>query len=77
MAVTPEKIEVNKCYRTSTGEVRRVIGVSNDEITFEVRGRHTRFPWDRRPRQSRQAFASQVVEEVTSHSDPVLGGTKT
>ena len=49
--------------------------VSNDEITFEER--HMRFPWDRRPRQSRQAFASQVVEEVTSHSDPVLGGTKT
>ena len=38
MAVTPEKIEVNKCYRTSTGEVRRVIDVSNDEITFEVEG---------------------------------------
>jgi hypothetical protein len=77
VAVTPEKIEVNKCYRTSTGEVRRVTDVSNDEITFEVRGRHMRFPWNRHPRQSRRAFASQVVEEVTSHSDPVLGGTKT
>ena len=74
MAVAPEKIEVNKCYRTSTGEVRRVTDVSNDEVTFEVRAkRHTRFPWDRHPRQSLQTFASQIVEEVTSHSDPDFG----
>jgi hypothetical protein len=78
MVVAPEKIEANKCYRTSTGEVRRVTDISDDQVTFEVRGkRHRRYPWDRRPRQSRQTFASVVIEEVPSQWDPDVGDNKT
>lgn len=68
MPIAPKDVAVDGCYRTLDDEVRHVMNISGDQVSFEARdSTYRRYPWEQRPAQTRARFASEVVEPVSSH----------
>jgi hypothetical protein len=45
MSIPPESIEVGRCYLTTSGQVRRVLGFLPQRVRFERRVRTTGSDW--------------------------------
>jgi hypothetical protein len=73
MRIEPASIELDKCYRTASGQVRLVTKIEADDITFASRGpRHFR-EWHMtaaRNLAARETFAKSAVEEVPYFWEP-------
>ena len=71
MTVDPARISIDKCYVTLTGQVRRVLGVTANDVTYEARGKKNKpFPWGGQITVNRLKFANDVDREVPCHYDP-------
>ena len=59
-------ILVGRCYATLTNDVRRVLAVDGQSVTYVVRGKMAFPSWDPNAWQStnKQNFASEVRSEV-------------
>jgi hypothetical protein len=66
MAIEPGSILVGRCYATPPGEVRRVLEVDRQSVTYVVRGKLAFPSWDKRAWQStsKESFAREVSREV-------------
>jgi hypothetical protein len=67
MSINSEFVELDKCYRTETGQVRLVTKIEGDDITFSSRGPSHFLDWhDTAARivMSRQRFAQEAIREV-------------
>jgi hypothetical protein len=60
-------ILVGRCYVTPANDVRRVLAVDGQSVTYVVRGKMAFPSWDPKARQStnKQNFASEVSSEVS------------
>jgi hypothetical protein len=67
----PHEIRAGKCYRTSVGQVRRVIEISRDTVTYEEVSRTAVSEGTSvmRVTESLERFASRVVDEVSCARD--------
>ncbi len=66
MTIVPGSIVVGRCYVTPSREVRQVLEVGTNTVTYVVRGKMA-FPyWDKKTWQStsKENFASEVSREV-------------
>ena len=66
MPINAGSIRLGHCYATAGGDVRKVIEVQGDNITYVVRGKLAFPTWDRAKWHSvpRDWFATQVSREV-------------
>lgn len=69
MPISESKISEGKCFVTSTFQVRRVIAVNGDTVTYESRGKRAR-GWSSRQDAKKATFASAVEREVSCDYDP-------
>lgn len=66
-------MQVGKCFVTSSGQVRRVLLVSQDgkTVRYESRGKKAvAGPWGARVTADMETFANAVEREVPEHFDP-------
>ncbi len=65
------EVRTGKCYRTPVGQVRRVIEISRDTVTYEEVGRTADSEGTSvmRVRESLECFASRVMGEVPCSRD--------
>jgi hypothetical protein len=73
MAVEPNKIEVDKCYATNAGQVRRVLEILGDDVKYVARGQKSKPEWWKEGSWitvNRQKFAEDVEKEVRCDYDP-------
>ncbi len=77
MTISANSVESGKCYKTATDQVRRVLNVSGDSVTYEARG-HTLVQgiWGPRIKVSLDKFVADVVAEVACDFDPDLAPKK-
>lgn len=65
MSISPESIEVGRCYVTAKGRTRRVVAVEADKVTFyEGQQAALRGTWPRRMVATCTTFAANAVGEV-------------
>ena len=66
MTIVPGSIVVGRCYVTPSREVRRVLEVGTNTVTYVVRGKMAFPSWDKKTWQStsKENFASEVSREV-------------
>jgi hypothetical protein len=71
MPVDPSTVAKGKCYATSGGQVRRVLGISGNDVTYESRGkRMVAGSWSARNTAKLDTFAAAVDKDVPCHYDP-------
>ena len=64
MGIPVTEIAVGKCYRTSLGQVRRVLQFSNGKVTYESRGENASSSWSEQNSVMDGKFARDVEREV-------------
>ncbi|MEI9901869.1 MAG: hypothetical protein WDN31_19140 [Hyphomicrobium sp.] len=66
MPVSYGSIVVGKCFATPNNDVRKVLGLDGESVTYVVRGKMAFPSWDPAARQTRNrdAFAKEVSAEV-------------
>lgn len=67
MAINCKFVELDKCYRTGSGQVRLVTKIEGDDISFASRGPCHFLDWHdtaARNLMSRKRFAQEAVIEV-------------
>jgi hypothetical protein len=66
MAVEANSISVGRCYVTHTNEVRKVLEIDGQKLTYVARGKMAFPSWDREMRRSTttETFARDVEREV-------------
>jgi hypothetical protein len=66
MTVESRSISVGKCYSTAKLEVRKVMEIDGQSLSYVVRGKMAFPSWDRQSWHSanRQTFAAEVDNEV-------------
>ncbi len=66
MTVEPGSISLGKCYSTAKLEVRKVMEIDGQSVTYVLRGKMAFPSWDRQAWHStnRQTFAGEVDSEV-------------
>lgn len=73
MGVSVSDIAVDKCFRTSGNQVRRVLEVNGDDVVYEARG-HKLPPkgqlWGPKVTVNAEKFTADVEEEVAWDWDP-------
>jgi hypothetical protein len=77
MHIDPGAIELDKCYRTENGEVRLVMKVNDERITYCSRGPRHFLDWHETAAQktlSREAFAEEATGEVSFFWEPEPNG---
>ncbi len=73
MSAPPESIEVGKCYLTTAGQVRRVLGLLPGRVQFERRVNTKGPSWGWVPSLSdRRAFALLIEREVPCDWTPEM-----
>jgi len=73
MRIDPASIELDKCYRTQSGQVRLVIQIEGDDITCVSRGPRHFLEWHETAARNllpRARFARDAVEEVPYSWEP-------
>ena len=71
MAVNANSVATGKCYATSTTQVRRVLVIKGDQVTYEARGKKARKGiWGAKATSDRATFAAEVDREVSADFDP-------
>jgi hypothetical protein len=69
----PESIEVGRCYLTTSGQVRRVLGFLPQRVRFERRVRTTGSDWGWVPGLAeRRAFTLVIEREVPCNWTPEM-----
>jgi hypothetical protein len=73
MPVEPKAIGVGRCYVTHAREVRKVLEIEGQKLTYVSRGKMAFPSWDREARRitTTETFAYDVEREV-----PCEGGTR-
>jgi hypothetical protein len=74
MAVNANSVATGKCYATSTTQVRRMLGIKGDQVTYEARGREREFGVRRRrrtgPRSPQRSIARSAPTSIRiPHAD--------
>ncbi len=66
MTVEAYSISVGRCYVTHTSEVRKVLEIDGQTLTYVARGKLAFPSWDREMRRSttKETFARDVEREV-------------
>ena len=66
MAISSGAIRLGHCYVTSGGDVRKIIEIKGEQVTYVVRGKLAFPSWDQKlwRSTSRDAFAHEVKAEV-------------
>jgi hypothetical protein len=66
MPVEPEAISVGRCYLTHASEVRKVLEIDGQKLTYVARGKMAFPSWDREARRTTttETFAYDVEREV-------------
>ncbi len=73
MAITPTSITIDKCYVTSTDQVRKVLEIDDEKVKYVSRGQKPTPNWAKKASRrltTRTAFANEVDREVLCHWDP-------
>lgn len=72
MTVESTSISVGKCYSTEKLEVRKVMEIDGQSVSYVVRGKMAFPSWDRLSWHSanRQTFAGEVDNEVSQDWKP-------
>jgi len=72
MAVETNSIGVGRCYVTHASEVRKVLEIDGQKLTYVVRGKMAFPSWDREMRRSTtmEIFARDVEREVSCGWQP-------
>jgi hypothetical protein len=66
MPINAGSIRLGHCYATAGGEVRKVIEVQGEAVTYVVRGKLAFPTWDKEKWRTtaRETFAHEVTREV-------------
>ena len=66
VALSSGSIRLGHCYATWGGDVRKILEIRGEEVTYVVRGRLAFPSWDQKlwRSTSREAFAREVNAEV-------------
>lgn len=64
MGIPVTEISIGKCYRTSLGQVRRVVNLANGKVTYESRGENASSSWSEQNSVMDRRFAQDVEREV-------------
>ena len=71
MSIVQSDISVGKCFVTEAFQVRRVLEVSNGNVTYESRGRRAQAGrWGPKTTADIATFADAVEREVSCDYDP-------
>jgi hypothetical protein len=65
-------IKAGNCYATTTGQVRYVISIDDDKVTYSSRGRQWREGWEKtggKVTVELTTFAEDVDRKVACHID--------
>ena len=67
MALSSGSVRLGRCYLTWAGDVRKVLEIKGEIVTYVVRGKLAFPSWDRKLWRStnRELFAEQVKGEVS------------
>jgi hypothetical protein len=69
MAISVGDIKEGKCYVTPGSQVRRVLEIKTDKVTYEARGKKAirrGYQWNPKQTVSAEKFATDVDKEVNS-----------
>jgi hypothetical protein len=73
MPISPDSIRVGHCYATAVNDVRLVLEIAGEDVTYVLRGKLAFPSWDKatwRPT-TKAAFAREVTGEVPCDWTPV------
>ncbi len=72
MAISSGAIRLGHCYVASGGDVRKIIEIKGEQVTYVVRGKLAFPSWDQKlwRSTSRDAFAYEVKAEVPCDWQP-------
>jgi hypothetical protein len=73
MHIDPAALELDKCYRTESGEVRLVMKIDEEDITYCSRGPRHFLDWHATAAQKslpREVFAEEATREVPFFWEP-------